>query len=63
VRVAYFAQSGEALAAPSTSGAGAIFDWGARIFVRTTGVGTPLSERIVATASPIPSCGRTYSRS
>src|SRR5581483_100495 len=54
-RVPYFAYRGDAFAAASTSEAAAIFDRGARIFVCTTGVGTPFSFRIVTAASPIPS--------
>ena len=55
-RVPYFANSGEAFAAPSTSSAGAMRDAGARSRVWTTGVGTPFSQRIVTAASPMPSC-------
>jgi hypothetical protein len=53
-RAPYFAKSGEALAAASTSSAGPIRDAGARSRVCTTGIGTPSSERIVTAASPIP---------
>ena len=59
----YFAHSGEALAAASTSSAGAMRDRGATMRVCTTGVGTPRSSRIVTAASPMPSAGSSSSRS
>ena len=62
-RSPYLANSGEALAAASTSSAGPMRERGARRRVRTTGVGTPSSSRIVTMASPMPSCGRVSSRS
>jgi hypothetical protein len=62
-RVPYFAHSGEAFAGPSTSGAGPIEADGAASFVSTTGVGTPSSSSTVTTASPMPSLGRSSSRS
>jgi hypothetical protein len=50
-RVPYFAHNGDALAAASTPSTGAIRDSGGDIRQSTTGVGTPVSDRIVIAAS------------
>ena len=52
------------VAASSASAEGAISDCGARIRVQATGVGAPLSDSTVITASPVgswvSSCSRSY---
>ena len=62
-RSPYLDHSGEALAVASTLSAGPIRDSGGEIRVSTTGVGTPLSDRIVTAASPIPIPVSSASRS
>jgi hypothetical protein len=53
-RSPYFAHSGDAFAAASTSGAGSMLDDGPSSRVCTTGVGTPFSDNSVTAASPVP---------
>jgi hypothetical protein len=53
-RVPYLAHSGDALALAPTSSAGPIREAGGVIRVCTTGVGTPVSDKIVTAASPMP---------
>ena len=62
---AYFAPIGESAMvwSSSASGDGAMSDWGARMRVQATGVGAPLSDRTVTTASPVPSEVSSSSRS
>jgi hypothetical protein len=63
LRVPYLDHSGDAFAAPSTSSDGAIRERGPGSFVCTTGVGTPLSDKIVTAASPMPIDVSSSSRS